>query len=78
MSAVSSEPVAGVAVPDTEPVPVLLVRQRPWTLEMTKLRREMHCQMLGNGYWVRPVEVDCHFESLCESCTVCVTTIEPT
>ncbi len=44
--------------------------------EMTKLRREMHQRMLGNGYCARPVEMDCHFESICESCTFFVTTIE--
>jgi hypothetical protein len=44
--------------------------------EMTKLRREMHRRMLGNGYCARPVEMDCHFESICESCTFFVTTIE--
>jgi hypothetical protein len=32
--------------------------------------------MLGNGYCARPVELDCHFESICESCTHFVTTIE--
>jgi integrase len=44
--------------------------------EMGKLRREMHRRMLGNGYCARPVEMDCHFESICESCTFFVTTIE--
>jgi integrase len=44
--------------------------------EMLKLRREMHQRMLGNGYCARPVELDCHFESICESCTFFVTTIE--
>ena len=44
--------------------------------EMTKLRREMHQRMLGNGYCARPVELDCHYESICESCTFFVTTIE--
>ena len=44
--------------------------------EMRKLRREMHRRMLGNGYCARPVEMDCHFESICESCTFFVTTIE--
>lgn len=44
--------------------------------EMSKLRREMHRRMLGNGYCARPVEMDCHFESICESCTFFVTTIE--
>lgn len=44
--------------------------------EMRKLRSEMHRRMLGNGYCARPVELDCHFESICESCTFFVTTIE--
>lgn len=44
--------------------------------EMAKLRREMHRRMLGNGYCARAVELDCHFESICESCTFFVTTIE--
>jgi hypothetical protein len=44
--------------------------------EMRKLRGEMHRRMLGSGYCARPVELDCHFESICESCTFFVTTIE--
>jgi hypothetical protein len=44
--------------------------------EMAKLRREMHQRMLGNGYCARPVELDCHYESICKSCTFFVTTIE--
>ncbi|MFH5227329.1 tyrosine-type recombinase/integrase [Antrihabitans spumae] len=44
--------------------------------EMAKLRRETHRRMLGNGYCARPVDLDCHFESICESCTFFVTTIE--
>jgi site-specific recombinase XerD len=44
--------------------------------EMRKLRNEMHRRMLGNGYCARPVEMDCHFESICESCSFFVTTIE--
>jgi integrase len=44
--------------------------------QMRKLRAEMHRRMLGNGYCARPVETDCHFESICESCTFFVTTIE--
>ena len=44
--------------------------------QMRKLRNEMHRRMLGNGYCARPVELDCHFESICESCTFFVTTIE--
>jgi integrase len=44
--------------------------------EMVKLRKEMDRRMLGNGYCARPVEMDCHFESICESCSFFVTTIE--
>ena len=44
--------------------------------QMRKLRAEMHRRMLGNGYCARPVEMDCHFESICESCSFFVTTIE--
>jgi site-specific recombinase XerD len=44
--------------------------------EMLKLRREMHQRMLGNGYCARPVGLDCHFESICESCTFFQTTID--
>ena len=44
--------------------------------EMRRLRAEMHRRMLGNGYCARPVEMDCHFESICESCTFHVTKIE--
>ena len=44
--------------------------------EMRRLRAEMHRRMLGNGYCARPVELDCHFESICEGCTFFVTTIE--
>lgn len=43
---------------------------------MRQLRAEMHRRMLGNGYCARPVEMDCHFESICESCTFFVTTAE--
>lgn len=41
-----------------------------------EIRGEMHRRMLGNGYCARPVEMDCHFESICESCSFFVTTIE--
>ena len=44
--------------------------------EMRKLRVEMHRRMLGNGDCARPVGLDCHFESICESCTFFQTTIE--
>lgn len=36
---------------------------------MRKLCGEMFRRTLGIGYCARPVEMDCHFESICESCT---------
>ena len=39
------------------------------TAAMTRLRREAHARMLGNGLCTRPVELDCHMESACETCT---------
>lgn len=44
--------------------------------EMARLRREMHTRLLGNGYCIRSVGMDCHFESICESCTFFQTTLE--
>lgn len=44
--------------------------------KMSQLRREMDRRMLGNGYCARPIELDCHFESICESCAFFVTTID--
>jgi len=44
--------------------------------EMRRLRAEMHRRMLGNGYCDRPVGLDCHFESICESCVYLQTTLE--
>ena len=54
-------------------------RQLPATdegSEMRRMRAEMHRRMLGNGYCARPVEMDCHFESICELCAFFVTTLE--
>ena len=42
---------------------------------MARLRREHH-RMLGNGYCTRPAELDCAFESICETCTFFQTSIE--
>jgi len=33
-----------------------------------RLRLEMHRRLLGNGYCTRPVELDCAFETVCETC----------
>jgi hypothetical protein len=43
--------------------------------KMTRLRRE-HQRLLGNGYCTRPPELDCAFESICETCTFFQTSIE--
>jgi hypothetical protein len=36
---------------------------------MTRLRREAHARMLGNGLCTRPPELDCRMESACETCS---------
>src|SRR5262249_15885411 len=36
--------------------------------KMTRLRREHH-RLLGNGYCTRPPQLDCAFESICETCS---------
>jgi hypothetical protein len=38
------------------------------TTGMARLRREAHARMLGNGLCTRPAELDCRFESACETC----------
>jgi hypothetical protein len=43
--------------------------------KMAKLRREHH-RLLGNGYCTRPAQLDCAFESICETCTFFQTSIE--
>ena len=43
--------------------------------KMAKLRREHH-RLLGNGHCTRPPELDCTFESICETCTFFQTSIE--
>ncbi len=35
---------------------------------MTQLATEYHQRMLGNGYCNRPSQIDCQFESICETC----------
>jgi len=36
---------------------------------MRRLRAEIHHRLLGNGWCQRPAVLDCHFESICETCT---------
>lgn len=43
--------------------------------KMTRLRRDHH-RLLGNGYCTRPPELDCAFESICETCSFFQTSIE--
>jgi hypothetical protein len=47
-------------------------RDRP---EDSRLRREHH-RMLGNGWCTRPPQLDCAFESICETCSYFQTGIE--
>ena len=67
----------------TEKVEALYQQHKPAVLPaadepapMAKLRAEHQSRMLGNGYCSRPVDLDCHYETICESCTFFVTTIE--
>jgi hypothetical protein len=43
---------------------------------MRRLRADLHQRMLGNGYCTRPAELDCHYESICETCVFFQTTID--
>jgi hypothetical protein len=43
--------------------------------KMARLRREHH-RMPGNGWCTRPPELDCAFESICQTCTLFQTSIE--
>jgi site-specific recombinase XerD len=43
--------------------------------KMTRLRREHH-RLLGNGWCTRPSQLDCAFESICETCSYFQTSIE--
>jgi hypothetical protein len=42
---------------------------------MARLRREHH-RLLGNGWCTRPPQLDCAFESICETCSHFQTSIE--
>jgi len=43
---------------------------------MRALNAEANKRLLGNGYCGRPIELDCRYETICESCTFFFTTIE--
>ncbi|MGV9714339.1 tyrosine-type recombinase/integrase [Gordonia sp. NPDC003424] len=43
---------------------------------MRALHAEAAKRLLGNGYCARPIELDCRYETICESCTMFFTTIE--
>jgi Phage integrase family len=64
----------------TDKVEALYGQQQPLPADaagpkMTRLRRE-HYRLLGNGYCARPAQLDCAFESICETCTYFQPTIE--
>ena len=67
---VADDLVAVASSPRGTPLPANLVGPR-----MSRLRREHH-RLLGNGYCTRPPELDCAFESICETCTFFQTSIE--
>jgi site-specific recombinase XerD len=46
------------------------------TTGMARLRREAHARMLGNGLCLRPAQLECRMETVCETCTYFETTIE--
>ena len=43
---------------------------------MTALHTEVDKRLLGNGYCRRPVELDCRYETICETCPMFFTTQE--
>ncbi|AXH98173.1 integrase [Ornithinimicrobium avium] len=43
---------------------------------MRAVHAEASKRLLGNGYCARPLELDCRYETICESCTMFFTTIE--
>jgi site-specific recombinase XerD len=43
--------------------------------KMARLRREHH-RLLGNGWCTRPPQLDCAFESICETCSYFQTSVE--
>jgi len=48
--------------------PAGLRTNRNGSVGMAQLADEYHQTMLGNGYCDRPSQLDCQFESICESC----------
>lgn len=67
----------------TKKVESLYAAGRPATLPadaagpaMRALNAEANKRLLGNGYCGRPIELDCRYETICESCTFFFTTIE--
>ena len=67
----------------TEKVETLYATSQPAALPadaagpaMRTLHAEAAKRLLGNGYCARPIELDCRYETICESCTMFFTTIE--
>lgn len=59
--------------PTPEPTTLPAVAEGP---HMSKLRGEVHHRLLGNGWCTRPAQLDCRYESICESCVYFATTTE--
>ncbi len=64
----------------TDQVDALYAQSQPLPADaigpkMARLRRE-HYRLLGNGHCTRPPELDCAFESICETCSFFQTSIE--
>jgi hypothetical protein len=64
----------------TDQVDALYAQSQPLPADaigpkMARLRREHH-RLLGNGHCTRPPELDCAFESICETCSFFQTSIE--
>lgn len=43
---------------------------------MRNLRAEVNQRLLGNGHCTRPAQLDCQFETICETCTYFATTVD--
>jgi len=43
---------------------------------MRNLRAEVNQRLLGNGHCTRPAQLDCQFETICETCTYFATSVE--
>lgn len=71
---ISNKIVADEYASVSEKVEALYGQNRPLDADaagpaMRRLQHEVHYRLLGNGWCQRPTQLDCSFESICESCT---------